>query len=224
MDRREHYQKIADLLREHYGYPEWRQHLPPVDELVCTILSQATSDTNRDKGFYSLKARFSDWESVRDAPVEAIQQAIYSAGLSHMKAPRIKNALQRISDEQGQIHLDFLQEMDVNNARAWLTQIEGVGLKTASIILLFCYNKPAFPVDTHVHRVTRRLGVVDEKMDATKAHHHLEQLAEPENFYADHLNFIRHGREICKAQRPRCEQCFLKDYCKYYQTGGDLHA
>lgn len=224
--RQAHYRKIAHLLIEHYGYPEWRQHLPPVDELVCTILSQATSDTNRDKGFYSLKARFPDWESVRDAPVEAIQQAIHSAGLSNMKAPRIKSALQFITDTVGDISLDFLQAMDINEARHWLTQIEGIGLKTASIILLFCYNKPAFPVDTHVHRVTRRLGLVNENADATKAHYLMEQIAEPENFYADHLNIIRHGREVCKAQRPRCEQCFLKTYCQYYQklSDGELQA
>lgn len=219
--RQEKYKIIARLLIQAYGYPEWRQHLPPVDELVCTILSQATSDINRDKGFEGLKAKFSDWESVRDAPVEEIRKAIHSAGLSNMKAPRIKQALEYITDSVGEINLDFLEEMDVKAAREWLTEIEGIGLKTASIIMLFCYNKPAFPVDTHVHRVMRRLGLIDEKTDATKAHYLMEQIAPPNNYYADHLNIIRHGREVCKAQRPRCEQCFLRPYCNYYQKLSD---
>ena len=219
--RQEKYQIIASLLIQAYGYPEWRQHLPPVDELVCTILSQATSDINRDRGFEGLKAKFPDWESVRDAPVEEIRKAIHSAGLSNMKAPRIKQALEYITDSVGEIDLDFLEEMEVTAAREWLTEIEGIGLKTASIIMLFCYNKPAFPVDTHVHRVTRRLGLIDEKIDATKAHYLMEQIAPPDNYYADHLNIIRHGREVCKAQRPHCEQCFLRSYCDYYQKLSD---
>lgn len=219
--KRLQYQKISSLLMQAYGYPAWRQHLPPVDELVCTILSQATSDGNRDRGFFALKEKYPDWDAVRTAPVSEIQKAIHSAGLSNMKAPRIQQALQYIQDHRGEINLDFLATMDVEEARAWLTQIEGIGLKTASIILLFCYNKAAFPVDTHVHRVTGRLGLIDGKTDATKAHFVMEQIAPSEHYYADHLNIIRHGREICKAQKPRCGQCFLREVCDYYQTLAD---
>jgi endonuclease III len=215
-NRRELYLTISGLLSQNYGYPDWRQHLPPVDELVSTILSQSTTDLNRDKGFYALKARYADWESVRDAPVDDIENTIRPAGLAKQKAPRIKNALQYVTDHVGKLSLDFLQDMDIAAAKTWLTQIDGVGPKTAAIILLFSFNRPAFPVDTHVHRVTGRLGLIDEKTSADKAHDMMESIAEPKNFYADHLNIIRHGREICKARNPLCNQCFLRDHCRYY--------
>lgn len=212
------YQRVMDILTQTYGYPTWRQHLPPVDELVSTILSQSTSDTNRDKGFYALKAQFPDWESVRDAPVEALENAIRPAGLARQKAPRIKKALEHVTTRVGDLNLDFLAELPIDEAKAWLTEIEGVGPKTAAIILLFCFNRPAFPVDTHVHRLAGRIGWIDAKINADKAHQVLEKLARPENYYADHLNLIRHGREICHARRPQCEQCPLIEHCRYYQT------
>jgi endonuclease III len=221
---RQLYQTIANLLYEHYGYPEWRQHLPAIDELVSTILSQSTSDTNRDKGFYALKARYPTWEAVRDAPVEEIIDTIRSAGLAQQKGPRIKQALQYVSDAVGTLSLEFLKDMPTDEAKAWLTRIDGVGPKTAAIILLFSFNKPAFPVDTHVHRVTGRLGLIDEKTSADKAHAILEAMATPENFYPDHLNLIRHGREICKALNPKCEECFLTAHCRYYQRLVSMEA
>ncbi|MFP4323397.1 MAG: endonuclease III domain-containing protein [Anaerolineales bacterium] len=212
----ETYQIISTLLREQYGYPTWRQHLPPLDELVSTILSQATSDGNRDKGFYALKARYADWEAVRDAPVEEIAETIRPAGLAQQKAPRIKDALRYVTEARGELSLDFLEDMPVEDAHTWLTNIHGIGRKTSSIILLFCFNRPAFPVDTHVHRVSKRLGLVPAKTNAEKAHPILEALAEPADYYADHLNFIRHGRQICQARQPKCAQCFLQDHCAYY--------
>ncbi len=212
------YQSILNILIQTYGYPTWRQHLPPVDELVSTILSQSTSDTNRDKGFYALKAHYPNWESVRDAPVPEIEAIIRPAGLAAQKAPRIKHALQFVTEHAGELTLDFLAEMPIQEAKAWLTAIDGVGPKTAAIILLFCFNLPAFPVDTHVHRVSGRLGWIDAKMSADKAHAVLESLAQPEHYYADHLTLIRHGREVCQARRPRCEQCAVSAYCRYYQT------
>lgn len=215
--KRIRYAKISALLREYYGYPTWRQHLPPVDELVCTILSQATSDINRDKGFEALKARYPDWESVRDAPVEEIAKTIRSAGLSKQKAPRIQEALRYITEKTGTISLNFLADMETAEAKAWLTQMEGIGPKTAAIILCFAFDKPAFPVDTHVHRVSQRLGLIDQKMSAEKAHDEMEALVPAKDYYADHLNLIRHGREICKARTPLCEKCFLTGYCHYYQ-------
>ena len=215
--KRKQYQQIAAALMERYGAPKWRQHLPPVDELVSTILSQNTNDANRDKGFYALKDAFPDWESVRDAPEDKIIDLIRPSGLANQKGPRIQDALQYISEHVGEISLDFLTEMPIDEAKAWLTAIHGVGPKTAAIVLLFAYALPAFPVDTHVHRVTTRLGLLKEKTPVEKAHDILEEIVPAEDFYPAHLNLIRHGREICKARKPDCEHCPLTDYCRYYQ-------
>ncbi len=211
------YKRIAAELTKLYGYPRWRQHLPPVDELVSTILSQSTTDTNRDRGFNALKSHFADWESVRDAPLPEVIDLIRPAGLGNQKGPRIQNALQYITEQRGEITLDFLQTMSVDEAKAWLTVIKGIGPKTAAIILLFALNMPAFPVDTHVHRVTKRLGLIDQKTSADRAHDLLEAIVPPDEFYPAHLNFIRHGREICRARQPLCEQCPLTFDCRYYQ-------
>jgi endonuclease-3 len=211
------YHRVAPKLRELYGHPEWRQHLPPVDELVCTILSQNTSDTNRDKGFDQLKERFPTWEAVRDAPVDDIEEAIRPAGLAKQKAPRIKNALQLITEEHGEITLDFIEQMDIEEAKTWLTNLKGIGPKTAAIILCFAFDLPAFPVDTHVHRVSKRLGFIDENTSANAAHPIMEAIVPPEDYYAFHLNVIQHGREICKARSPKCEICPLTTDCKYFQ-------
>lgn len=212
------YAAVMPKLRELYGYPTWRQHLPPVDELVCTILSQNTSDTNRDKGFDRLKERFPDWESVRDGAEEEVREAIRPAGLSNQKAPRIQQALAYLTEAHGSITLDFIQDMDTEEARQWLVEIKGIGLKTASIILLFAFNKPAFPVDTHVNRVGKRIGFIDEKTSIDDAHYQWEQIAPPEDYYALHLNIIQHGREICGARSPKCEICPLTGDCRYYQS------
>lgn len=215
--RREKYQIIARILADTYGYPTWRQHLAPVDELVCTILSQNTSDTNRDRAYTALCARFPTWDAVRDAPLEAVIDAIRPAGLANQKAPRIQAALRYLTEQQGTITLDFLNDMSLDEARAWLTGINGIGPKTAAIILLFAFNRPAFPVDTHVHRVTRRLGLIGPKTTAERAHAELEAIIPPEDYYPAHLNLIRHGREICHARNPRCAICPLAPHCDYYQ-------
>jgi len=214
---RQKYTIVYEQLAETYGEPRWRQHLPPVDELVSTILSQSTSDTNRDKGFYALKARYPDWESVMAAPEEDIVATIRPAGLANQKGPRIQAALRYICQERGAITLDFLADMPLEEARDWLTAIKGVGRKTAAIILLFAFDRPAFPVDTHVHRVTGRLGLIGPKVTADKAHDILETLGEPETYYPLHLNLIRHGREVCTARNPKCEICVLQAECAYYQ-------
>lgn len=211
------YQRVAKLLKEQYGYPEWREHLPPVDELVSTILSQNTSDTNRDMAFNRLTERFDSWEDVRDADPEAIVDAIRPAGLANQKGPRIQAALQHLTETQGRITLEHLRDMPVDEAKAWLTDIHGIGPKTAAIILLFSMNKPAFPVDTHVHRVTGRLGLISPGCSAEKAHDELEAIVPEEDFYPFHLQVIRHGRQICHARNPKCEICPLQDECLYYQ-------
>lgn len=213
----EKYQAVYQLLIDTYSQPDWRPYLDPVDELVSTILSQNTSDVNRDRAFDALKACFPDWASVMNAPEEAVRDAIRPAGLANQKAPRIQNALRQIQSENGDLSLDFLEQMDVDEAKAWLTGIKGVGPKTAAIILLFAFGRPAFPVDTHVHRVTGRLGLIGPKDSAERAHQILEQIVEPEAFYAFHLLLIRHGREICAARYPRCEVCPLTEHCVYYE-------
>jgi endonuclease-3 len=214
-------QAVHQRLLDVYGRPQWRPHLEPISELVSTILSQNTSDVNRDRAYERLRSRFASWEEVRDGPVEAIEEAIRPAGLAQQKAPRIKKALAFITQEEGELSLDFLKDMPVDEAKAWLTQINGVGPKTAAIILLFSLGMPAFPVDTHVHRVTGRLGLIDPKVSAEKAHDLLEDLLPPDWYYPFHLNVIRHGREICHARNPKCEICPLQDLCDYYQAATD---
>ncbi len=221
-DFREKYMTIHTLLADEYGHPTWRQHLPPIDELVSTILSQSTSDLNRDKGFDALKARYPSWEAVMNAPEDEVIETIRPAGLANQKGPRIQKALRYVEEKNGDLSLNFLSELPLEAAKTWLTNIKGVGPKTAAIILLFAFGRPAFPVDTHVHRVSGRLGLIGPKVTADKAHKILENVGYPETYYAFHLNVIRHGREVCKARNPNCEQCVLRDCCNYYLgTGND---
>lgn len=222
MNQKKSAAQVHNLLIDFYGEPTWRPHLSPVAELVSTILSQNTNDQNRDLAFDRLREKFPTWEEVRDAPEEKVIEAIRPAGLANQKGPRLQNALQYISDTQGELTLDFLQEKSANEARQWLEDIHGVGPKTAAIVLLFALNKPAFPVDTHVHRVTRRLGLIPEKMSAEKAHDYLAEQFLQETFYAVHLNFIRLGREICKARSPQCPVCPLQEVCSYYENDYQL--
>lgn len=216
MDLRERAIAIHQKLIDYFGYPEWRNPLPPVDELVSTILSQNTNDTNRDHAFNSLTKRFETWEQVRDAEPEAVIEAIRVAGLANQKGPRIQNALRQITEKRGVLDLDFLKEKSPSEAREWLMQFKGVGPKTAAIVLQFSLEMPAFPVDTHIHRVTGRLGLRPEKMSADRAHDYLAELFPEEAYYPAHLNLIRLGREICHARKPECPICPLQEYCEYY--------
>lgn len=209
-------QLVHQRLLEFYGYPEWRDPLPAIDELVSTILSQNTNDNNRDRAYHALRGVFPTWEAVRDAPTEAVIDAIRPAGLANQKGPRIQQVLQEITQERGELDLSFLANIPTEEARAWLMKFHGVGPKTAAIVLQFALNKPAFPVDTHIYRVSGRLGLRDVKLTADQAHDHLEKLLLPETYYAAHLNIIRLGREICQARRPLCERCPLSDICDYY--------
>ena len=212
------YKRLADRLSQEYGHPTWRQHLPPVDELVSTILSQNTSDTNRDRAFDALKERFPTWEAVRDAPVDDVIAAIRPAGLSNRKGPRIQAALSYLSETQGSITLEHLEDMTIEDAKTWLTDIDGIGPKTAAIILCFAFGLPAFPVDTHVHRVTGRLGLIEKKVTAERAHVVLEEIVPPEDYYAFHLQAIQHGRQVCHARKPECDSCILRQDCNYFSN------
>jgi endonuclease-3 len=207
--------KIHERLLEFYGEPIWRNPLPAIDELVSTILSQNTNDLNRDRAFNSLRANFGTWEEVRDADTAEVVNAIRPAGLANQKGPRIQQVLRSITEERGSLDLAFLGELPVEEARAWLTKFNGVGPKTAAIVLCFSLGKPAFPVDTHIYRVTGRIGLRPERMTVEQAHPHLESLFPPETYYAAHLNIIRLGREICTARRPYCEKCPIIKLCDY---------
>jgi endonuclease-3 len=215
---RDQYATIARELSARYGFPTWRQHLPPVDELVDCILSQSTTDANRDRAFALLKGRFASWEEVRDADAETVIETIRPAGLANQKGPRIQEVLRKITKDRGRITLDFLDEMSVADAKAWLTCLNGVGPKTAAIVLCFAFNKAAFPVDTHVHRVSQRLGLIGPKVSADQAHPLMEAIVPPDTFYQAHLNIIEHGRKVCQARRPLCETCPLTACCAYFQA------
>ena len=207
--------KIHKTLLKAFGEPIWRNPLPAVDELVSTILSQNTNDLNRDRAFNSLRAKFPTWEAVRGAETKDIIQAIRPAGLANQKGPRIQQVLRAVTEERGSLDLDFLAGLPLDEARAWLTKFNGVGPKTAAIVLCFSLNMPAFPVDTHIYRVTGRLGLRPEGMSVERAHPYLESIFPPETYYAAHLNLIRLGREVCKARKPNCPRCPIINLCDY---------
>ncbi len=207
--------RIHETLLKSFGEPIWRNPLPAIDELVSTILSQNTNDINRDRAFNALRAKFPTWEAVRDAKTNDVIAAIKPAGLANQKGPRIQQVLRAITEERGSLHLDFLAGLPIEEARAWLTKFNGVGPKTAAIVLCFSLGMPAFPVDTHVYRVTGRLGLRPEKMTVEQAHPHLESVFPPDTYYAAHLNIIRLGREICNARKPLCPKCPINELCEY---------
>ena len=209
---------VHQKLLAFYGDPIWRNPLPAIDELVSTILSQNTNDINRDKAFNALRARFPTWEQVRDAPEAAVIDAVRVAGLGNQKGPRIQKVLQAIQAERGNLDLSFLMELPLEEARSWLTKFNGVGPKTAAIVLCFSLGRPAFPVDTHVYRVTGRIGLRPLEMNVEAAHPYLESIFPPETYYAGHLNILRLGREICHARKPNCAACPLRDDCDYFRS------
>lgn len=208
-------QSAAVLRRLHqvYGSPTWRTPLPALDELISTILSQNTNDRNRDQAFYALKKRFTTWDEVRDADPAAVVEAIRPAGLANQKGPRIQAVLKQITAERGTLDLSFLADLPLEEARSWLLRFNGVGRKTAAIVLQFSLNRPAFPVDTHIYRVTGRLGMRPARINVEQAHQFLESILPPETYYEGHLNLIRLGREICHARKPNCKVCPLNEIC-----------
>jgi endonuclease III len=215
--RQAKYAPVAQRLNELFGWPDWRPFLPPLDELIDCVLSQSTTDSNRDRAFAALKDTFPTWEDAMNAPVGAVIAAIKPAGLANQKAPRIQEILRRIYAERGELSIDFLADVPIEEAKAWLTSFYGVGPKTAAIVLCFAFQRPAFPVDTHIHRVGQRIGFLPQGISADNAHPVMEAIIPPQDYFAFHLNLIRLGREICHARHPRCELCPLTQYCDYYQ-------
>ena len=207
-------QDVMDYLGAEYGPAQWHVRYSPVEELVYTILSQHTSDLNSERAFKSLMRTFGSVDTVADAPVEDIEEAIRRGGLAKQKAPRIKNVLKQIREELGSFDLTFLAEMPLDEAKAWLKRLNGIGPKTAAIILCFSLGMPAMPVDTHIFRVSKRLGLIGPKVNADKAHDILEPMVSPEDVFAFHMFLIQHGRQVCKAQRPLCGECTLAWGCR----------
>jgi len=212
--------RIDEHLKTFYGPRTWRSSGDPVGELVATILSQNTSDVNSMRAYASLTNTFSDWTSVIDAPVDAVANAIRIGGLANIKAPRIQHALRSVYAEFPDGDLGSLRATDISTARSTLTNLQGIGPKTASCVLLFSLGMPAMPVDTHVHRVALRTGMISPGTSAESAHAILESQLDGTlpTAYAFHLNCITLGRTICKARLPQCEICPLRDCCQHYAS------
>jgi endonuclease-3 len=214
---------IRDRLRAFYGRPRNEPHHAPLDELVLTVLSQNTNDRNRDVAYTRLRARFPqavkpgapDWKAVAEAPVEEVEEAIRPGGISRVKSRRIQAMLGAIEAERGTLDLEPLATAPRNEAIELLERLPGVGRKTAACVLLFSFDRPELPVDTHVYRVTSRLGLIRPKASFEEAHDTLRALVDPEDVYELHVNLIRHGRRICAARNPRCEECPLLSLCPY---------
>lgn len=206
-------QDILRLLADFYGPRAWQPRNEPLKELIQTVLAQHTTDLNAERSFDALWLRFGNWQTISEATVDAIAEAIQSGGLARQKAPRIKAILKEILQRRGDYSLDYLAALPFREALEWLTSLHGVGPKTARCVLLFALGMPCIPVDTHVHRVTKRLGLIGAKTNADQAHDILEQLVGPENAYRFHVYLIEHGRKVCKAPRPRCAACPLQEGC-----------
>jgi len=215
--------EIIERLSALYGEAVWRPHGDPMSELVLTILSQNTSDTNSGRAFMRLRSRFKTWEELMAAPPDEIVPEIQPGGLARIKAPRIKGILEEIWSRLGSFNLSLLEEMPMNEAKAWLRSLPGVGPKTAACVLMFALGRPALPVDTHVHRVAQRLGLVAAKAGAAEAHDVLEAVLEPDDVYPFHISLIKHGRRLCRAQRPLCERCPLLAGCPFGRSYVGAH-
>jgi endonuclease-3 len=209
---------VLERLGERYEHPAWTgPRLDAVSELVLTILSQNTADTNSFRAFTALRQRYPTWDSVLEAPTDELTDVIRPGGLAPTKAPRIQHALAEVrSATDGTWDLGFLGGLPLDEARDWLVALRGIGRKTASIILLFNFGRPAMPVDTHVHRVATRLGMLPPRTPFDRAHDLLEGALAPEEMYPFHVETIRHGRDTCRAPRPICGLCPLTDVCAYY--------
>lgn len=208
MDEEEKIRAIYQELLEKYGQPDEAGDMPGIDYLIETILSQNTNDINRDKAFKNFKEKYgNDYEAVENADREELIDTIRIAGLGPTKAERIQEALRIVREDQGAYSIDFLEEMSVEDAKKWLTDIPGIGPKTASVILCFHFGMPTFPVDTHVHRLSKRLGLVPENSSRTRTHDIMEEKVPDEIKYPFHILLITHGRNSCTARDESCELC-----------------
>jgi endonuclease III len=209
---------IIQNLNAVYGAPEPRWGLDPLDVLIETILSQSTTNANSDRAFGSLKRRFATWETARRARVTSIEAAIRSGGLARQKSVRIKELLNQIHSRRGSLDLSFLNTAPLEEAKEFLASFKGVGPKTVACTLLFACNRAVFPIDTHIFRVARRLGLIPAKCSDEVAHSLMGEMIPRKRYFETHVNLIRHGRRVCRPRDPLCEQCCLVDYCEYYKS------
>lgn len=217
---------VRELLESRYGPRRLRPSGEPLRELISTILSQNTSDINTARAFNSLRQAFPTWDAVRLADTTDVIAAIRSGGLANRKAPRIQGVLDDIHERLGSEDLGPLRELPLDEAKRWLTSLHGVGSKTAACVLLFALGRPAMPVDTHVHRVSLRLGLVPPKTSPEMTATFLERMLgdDPQAIYAFHVETINHGRIVCRALRPACADCPLRDHCDYFQDYHHAHC
>ena len=219
MRKPRNYKKILDALEEQWGleenYPTDLSHEEPLDDLVLTVLSQNTNDTNRDKAFVILRENYPTWEGAAAASEADITESIRIAGLGPTKASYIKQILKIVKDKFGSYSIKELKNWKTEKVREFLTSLPGVGIKTAGIVMVFDLNMPAFPVDTHVARISRRIGWVEEKATPEKIQLYLESTLPEERFAGSHLNFLKQGRLVCNARKPKCEICVIKKWCNF---------
>ena len=213
--RRTDMSQILRRLRRAYGRRAWQCWGKGVDVLVDTILSQNTSNANSDAGYRQLRRRFRSWNQVAGAPVGEVERHIRVSGLSKEKAPRIQAILRQIKSDHGKIDLQFLQHANEQTAYEYLTKFKGVGPKTANCVMLFAFGHAVFPVDTHIHRIARRLKLIGPRDSAEKAHDLLKPMIAPKDRYEMHVLLIEHGRRTCRAINPKCAQCVLLEMCPY---------
>jgi endonuclease-3 len=221
LDLQQKAQAIYAALLASYGKPAWHTGAGPLDVLINTILSANTSDVNSGRAFVQLKNAFgNDWDTIRRAPLAEIKKAIRPAGMYNQKAPAIVATLEKLKQERGDYDLRYLATLSVEQALAYLTSFPGVGHKTASIVLLFCFNLGSFPVDTHIQRISQRLGICGHNASTAQIKTIWEHLLPTESYYPLHMNLIAHGRQICRARSPSCERCPLVVWCDYYNHQG----
>ena len=204
---------IIEKLSAIYGEFEQTPRYNALDELIFTVLTQHTSDLNAERAFIQLRETIPTWEEVMVADQQAVADAIFHGGMSNQKSKRIKDILAKILERHGDLEIEFLRNYGLENARKWLVELPGVGPKTAAVVMAFALGMPAFPVDTHIHRVSKRLGLIEEKTTADAAHEIMERQVSPELRFQLHMQMITHGRQICKARRPLCGECPLSADC-----------
>lgn len=209
---------ILQNLKAVYGVPKPLRGLDPLDVLIETILSQSTTNVNSNRAFESLKQRFPDWDAARRARTASIEAAIRSGGLAKQKSIRIKQLLIEIHKRTGSLDLSFLATAPLQAAKVFLASLKGVGPKTVACTLLFACNRPLFPIDTHIFRIARRLGLIPQRCSDEEAHRLMETMIPAKRYYETHINLIRLGRRICRPRDPLCEQCCLVDYCEFYSS------
>jgi endonuclease-3 len=208
---------IIQNLRSVYGKPTRERGLDPLDVLIETILSQSTTNANSGRAFESLKRRFPTWDAARRARVSSIKAAIRSGGLAQQKSARIKQLLAEIHKHRGSLDLSFLETAPLDEAKQFLARFKGIGPKTVACTLLFAFGRPVFPIDTHIFRIARRLGLIPEKCSDEEAHRLMGEMIPKQRYYEAHINLIRLGRKVCRPREPLCERCCLVEYCEHYR-------